>query len=140
MIHGTAVAISDKGIILRGPPGSGKSDLALRLIDNGAVLVADDRIELVRKNNNLFACCPRIIAGKIEVRGIGILNVPYIEETIITMVVNLVTPDQVRRIREPDAINLLGDNVTSLKLVPFEASAVAKVRIALSSLGKTEFL
>src|SRR5262249_13386596 len=66
LVHGTTVALQGEGVLLRGPSGSGKSDLALRLIDGGARLVADDQTEIERTPNGLMACSPATIAGKIE--------------------------------------------------------------------------
>src|SRR4051812_37952187 len=79
-IDGTAVAIGEVAVLLTGASGSGKSDLALRLIDGGAKLIADDRIELVVASGRL--CCrapatmPAELAGRIEARGVGIIPAP----------------------------------------------------------------
>src|SRR5689334_113133 len=75
-VHGTSVALGGDGILLRGPSGSGKSDLALRLIDGGARLVSDDQTELRVFGEELRMTAPASIAGRLEVRGIGILHVP----------------------------------------------------------------
>ena len=75
LVHGTVVAIEGEAMLLRGPPGAGKSDLALRLIDGGARLVADDQALLRRADNQVLARAPAAIAGLIEVRGVGILRV-----------------------------------------------------------------
>jgi len=93
-VHATTVAIEKQGVLLRGPSGSGKSDLALRLINDGAVLIADDRTALTQRDGAVIAQCPVSIAGKLEVRGIGIVDVPYIEEAALSVIVDLVDPDQ----------------------------------------------
>ena len=75
-VHGTSVALGGDGILLQGPSGSGKSDLALRLVDAGALLVADDQTELALVGDGVLMRAPGVIAGRIEVRGLGILRVP----------------------------------------------------------------
>ncbi len=132
-IHATAVAIGNRCVLLRGPSGAGKSDLALRLIDGGATLVADDQTELIREQGDLVARCPSAIAGKIEVRGVGILTLPYVSPATVSMVVNLVAPEEVERLPETACVELLGEQVRLVSLAPFEASAPAKVRSALNS-------
>src|SRR5256885_2398180 len=93
--HGTAVALEGEGVLLRGPSGCGKSDLALRLIDQGARLVADDQTELYIDGNDISMTAPVTIAGRIEVRGLGILNVPYLAHAPLRVVVDLVPSDAV---------------------------------------------
>src|SRR3546814_14236208 len=71
-VHATTVALDGTGVLLRGPAGSGKSDLALRLIDQGARLVADDRTALALEGGRIIARAPETIAGRTEVRGLEI--------------------------------------------------------------------
>ena len=130
-IHATAVVIGNRCVLLRGPSSAGKSDLALRLIDGGAMLVADDRTELIRKEGELIARCPSTITGKLEVRGVGILTLPYVSPATVSMVVDLVAPAEVERLPETACVELLGEQVRQVSLAPFEASAPAKVRFAL---------
>ena len=73
-IHATCVDIEGAGVLLLGPSASGKSDLALRLMDGGARLVADDRVDLALEDGRLVASAPKDIASRIEVRGLGILE------------------------------------------------------------------
>lgn len=136
-IHATAVAIEQQGILIRGPSGSGKSDLALRLIDGGAVLVGDDQIELSREHENLIARCPKTIIGKLEVRGLGVVSVPYIERSKIALVVDLMSPDDIARMPARRTIELCGCPVDVVQVAPFESSAPAKVRIA-AAISPTE--
>jgi HPr kinase/phosphorylase len=82
LVHGTCVALGGKGVLLLGGSGAGKSDLALRLIHDGAVLVADDRVVLTVKASKLAASAPTTIAGLIEVRGLGILKLPVRAATL----------------------------------------------------------
>jgi HPr kinase/phosphorylase len=131
LVHGTCVAIAGHGVLLRGPSGSGKSDLALRLIDGGALLVADDQTRLERDGESLLARPPAAIAGMIEVRGLGLVRLPYLERAPLDLVIDLVSPSEVERLPEANALELLGLTLRHLRLAPFEASAAAKVRLAM---------
>lgn len=130
-VHATAVMIEEKGVLLRGPSGSGKSDLALRLIDDGAVLIADDRTALTHRDGTVVAQCPASIAGQLEVRGIGIMDLPYIAEATLSMIVDLVSSDQVDRLPVRRMEELLGCRISSITVAPFEASAPAKIKMAI---------
>src|SRR5580658_2542678 len=90
LVHATAVAIGGRAVLLRGPSGSGKSDLALRLIDAGARLVADDRSELWRAGDAILVRSPATIAGLIEARGVGILTVDPLPTARLALIVDLV--------------------------------------------------
>ena len=119
------------GILLRGPSGSGKSDLALRLIDGGARLVADDQTELRRTATGVVASAPPTIAGLIEIRGLGLLPCPAVASAPLRLVVDLVAPEQVERLPEPRLCRYLDCAIPLISLAPFEASAPAKLRFAL---------
>ena len=134
-VHGTSVALGGDGILLRGPSGSGKSDLAARLIDGGAQLVADDQADLRLVAGALRMSAPRTIAGLIELRGVGILPVPSVASAVLRLVVDLVPPEQLDRLPEPRRCLLLGMSLPLIVLAPFEASAPAKLRLALRALG-----
>jgi len=133
-VHGTTVAVDGAGVLLRGPSGSGKSDLALRLVDAGARLVADDQTELWRRGDTVMARSPATIAGQMEVRGIGILRFPHLAEAPLRLVVDLVLPDAVERLPEPAACDVLQCSIPLLALTPFEASAPVKLRLAVAGL------
>ena len=131
-IHGTCVAFRGMGILIRGPSGSGKSDLALRLIDNNAKLVSDDQVLAMVKNGEVVLSSPRSIAGKIEVRGVGVINMRYIKSSKLALVVDLVKKSQaIERLPKKKLTKLLGVNVPVIELIPFEASAVIKLKLAL---------
>jgi serine kinase of HPr protein (carbohydrate metabolism regulator) len=130
-VHGTSVALEGEGVLLRGPSGCGKSDLALRLIDQGACLVADDQTELFLDGDEIAMTAPATIAGRIEVRGLGILSVPSVDRAPLRLVVDLVAAAAVERLPEPRHCSLLGRSVALIGLAPFEASAAAKLRLAL---------
>jgi len=88
-IHASCVAIGHQGVLLLGPSGAGKSDLALRLIDDGAKLVADDRTILFVSNRALHAKAPASIKGLLEIRGLGIVELPVRASVKIVLAVQL---------------------------------------------------
>lgn len=137
-VHATAVALDGAGVLIRGPSGSGKSDLALRLIDAGARLVADDQTELALQNQTIVMRAPLAIAGRMEVRGVGIAHVPAAVEAPLRLVLDLVRPNDVERLPELARCELMGIGVPRLAIAPFEASAVAKVRLVLRGLVSPE--
>jgi serine kinase of HPr protein (carbohydrate metabolism regulator) len=130
LVHGTAIAIDGVAVLLRGPSGAGKSDLALRLIDGGAMLVADDQVLLSRAGKQVIARAPASIAGLIEVRGIGLLRVKPLEEASLELVADLVPSDHIERLPEARFEKVLGIDLPLIALAPFEASAAAKLRCA----------
>jgi len=129
-IHGTCISIDGKGILLRGGSGAGKSDLALRLISAGAVLVGDDRVDVSFKNGALIASPPAALAGKLEVRGVGIVPQPFEENAPLLAVIDLVPPERVERMPEPEMVEILGVPLPLWRFAPFESSAVEKVILA----------
>ncbi|MDJ0896080.1 MAG: HPr kinase/phosphatase C-terminal domain-containing protein [Alphaproteobacteria bacterium] len=135
LVHASCVALDGAGVLLRGPAGSGKSDLALRLIDSGAGLVADDQCVLTRTGEALSAEAPVALAGLLEVRGIGIVRLPVCGPAPVRLVVDLVAADAVERLPEPAFCDLLGLHLAQLCLAPFQASAPAKIALAVKALG-----
>lgn len=131
-IHGTSVLISGTGVLLRGGSGAGKSDLALRLIDQGAELIADDRVEVRLDQGRVMASAPAALAGLMEVRGVGIVRRPFISSAELHLVVDLVAPDVVERLPEPEWTQVQEGTprLPRIALAPFEASAPAKIRVA----------
>lgn len=130
--HLTCVVVDGHGVVLRGPSGSGKSDLALRLIDGGAHLVGDDYCILSARDGRLIAAPAPALAGLLEVRGLGIVRLPHVAEVAVSLIVELApppaqTPD---RLPKPASVTLCGVAVRAVALNPFEASAPAKVRVA----------
>ncbi len=130
-IHATVVSIDGNGVVLRGPSGSGKSDLALRLIGDGAFLVADDRCDLATINNAVVASPPVEIAGLLEVRGLGVYRLEYVSTTPVALVVDLSSADAIERLPEAASCTDWGPAIPCIKLAPFEASATDKIQIAL---------
>jgi len=135
LVHATAVAIGGKAVLLRGPPGAGKSDLALRLIDAGAALVADDQAELRRSGNHILVRAPAAIAGLIEIRGLGILRLEIVEEAPLAMCVDLMPSTEIERLPERRFEALLEIAIPLIAVSAFEASAAAKLRLALRAVS-----
>lgn len=130
LVHATTVAIGGRGVLIAGPAGSGKSDLALRLIDRGARLVADDRTLVRADEDAAYAFAPPAIAGKLEVRGLGILSVERVEGVPVSLCVALA--DRVERLPAPRTRTLGGHELPELLLDPRPASAPIKVEMMLA--------
>lgn len=127
LLHATTVAIASKAILITGPSGAGKSDLGLRLIDAGAKLVADDQTIVTRHHDALHAAAPENIRGLIEVRGIGLLRLPYVSQIMVALCVELI-PGAAERMPEPVFSEWEGAKVRTLHLNGFDASTPAKIR------------
>jgi HPr kinase/phosphorylase len=132
-LHATCVALKDNGVLLLGASGRGKSDLALRLIDGGGVLVADDQVAIERCDDVVVARPAVTLRGLIEVRGVGILRLPHRSSCPVRLVVDLDTVGPWPRLPEPSRHRLLGIDLARLHLDPRPASACAKVRLALAA-------
>ena len=128
-VHATSIAIDGRAVLLMGPSGAGKSDLALRLIDRGATLVSDDYTDLSTDGELLLASPPATIAGRMEVRGIGIVATPFTASAPVALVVHL--DALVERMPEPATYTLAERVVPAISLDPFEASAPIKLELAL---------
>jgi serine kinase of HPr protein (carbohydrate metabolism regulator) len=109
-VHASAVKVGGSAILIRGPSGAGKSRLALDLILSGrsgqlspAVLVGDDRVHLATAGGELWVRPPRELAGLIEVRGLGIRRLDFVDAAIVGLVVDLAAPDA-ERLPSPEAL------------------------------------
>lgn len=130
-IHASCIALDNQGVLLTGISGCGKSDLALRLINGGAKLVSDDRTDLRAEQGTLIASAPAAIAGLIEVRQVGLLRMPCVEQVKIALVIELAAPEtRLERMPHAETAEFLGITVRRLRLHPFEASTPAKIRAA----------
>ena len=129
-IHASCVELAGLGVLLRGPSGSGKSDLALRLIDAGGRLVADDRTDLAFEDGALLASAPEPIAGRLEIRGVGIVDLPTVAVSRVGLAADLVPSADVERLPMPRLCAYLGVEIPLIALAPFECSAPAKLRLA----------
>lgn len=143
LIHGTCLAIGGEGVLLVGKPGSGKSDLALRLIDQSGTglsgqlregrLVADDQVVVRRAGDGLVASAPPALKGKLEIRGLGIAELAVVAETRLRLAVRLTPSAEIERL--PDLVrarmDILGVALPLILLDPGNASATARLRAAL---------
>ena len=137
-LHATAVAHWEPGagwraILISGPSGAGKSDLALRLIRRGWRLVADDSVHVFASGEALYAVAPETIAGRIEVRGVGIIGSATRDVVRLVLAVDLGGPAP-ERLPDPETRVLAGRTLPRLRLAGFEASAVEKVAAAIAAL------
>ncbi len=133
-VHASSVAIDGRAVLITGPSGSGKSDLALRLLDRGFALLSDDQTIVRRAGDRLIASAPPQIAGKLEVRGIGILDVDWVTDVPVALLVELKSDIQ----RLPDDSGqrpMLGVPLPLVTIDAMTASAPSKVALALDRLG-----
>lgn len=144
-IHAALIALDEKGLLLMGPSGAGKSDLALRLINRPPMppllnappeLVADDRVVLERRGEQLIGTAPEPLKGLLEVRGIGIISLPFKSEVEISLAIELGAPEKRQRLPETplETVTLEGVALPLLHLGPFEASAPEKLLLAMRHL------
>lgn len=134
MLHATTVARDSRAVIIAGRSGSGKSDLALRLFDRGFTLVSDDQTMVRIADGRLVASAPLSIKGKLEVRGIGIIEVESVDDVPVCLVVEL--SEQVERLPEEGSERLmLGTAVPVVGIDARAASAPIKVDLALARMG-----
>lgn len=132
--------LGDGAAILQGPSGIGKSDLALRCImqpaqfGGGALaasLVADDQVLLERRASSLWARPPAAIAGQLEVRGLGIIDVPHVTEARLRLIIRLAGAEAIDRLPDPAETCILGVTLPFVRIAPLEPSAPLKVLLAL---------
>jgi serine kinase of HPr protein (carbohydrate metabolism regulator) len=132
LFYASSIAIENTAVLIAGEAGAGKSDLALRLIDAGAVLIADDQTLLKLDGETLIASAPASIAGLMEVRHVGLLRFPVATSAPVALYIELAPLDEpLERLPKDDFILLAGKQVRRLRLPPFAASTPAKIRAAL---------
>jgi HPr kinase/phosphorylase len=132
LLHASSVAREGEAVLLLGPPGSGKSDLVLRLIREGWRLVADDQVALHAEAGGLSAAPPEALRGMLEVRGLGILrDLEVAAPAPLRLAVRLVARAGIARLPEPERWAEAGVALPAIRLDPFEASATAKLGFAL---------
>lgn len=133
-LHASCVAIEGRAVLITGISGSGKSDLSLRLLDRGFTLVSDDQTIVRKLGDRLIATAPPTIAGKLEIRGIGIVDMPTVQEVRVALLVELTSDIQ----RLPDDSRerpVLGIKLPLVSVDAMSASAASKVALALDRLG-----
>jgi serine kinase of HPr protein (carbohydrate metabolism regulator) len=133
-LHASTVALDGRAVLISGPSGSGKSDLALRLLDRGFTLVSDDQTIVRRNGEQLVASAPPTIAGKLEIRGVGIVAMPHVDDMPVALLVELTSEIQ----RLPDENRerpILGIPLPLISVDAMTASAASKVALALDRLG-----
>jgi serine kinase of HPr protein (carbohydrate metabolism regulator) len=133
-LHASAVAIDGRAVLIMGPSGAGKSDLALRLLDRGFTLVSDDQTIVRRDGDGLIASAPATIAGKLEIRGVGIVDMESVANVPLCLLVELTSDIQ----RLPDDSRerpILGVPLPLVSIDALTASAASKVALALDRLG-----
>lgn len=135
VLHASCIVIDGHAVLLAGRSGSGKSDLALRLIDRGATLLCDDYTQVIRhRDGRLLATPTPNIAGKIEVRGVGIVEMAHVAEARVALYCDLERP--VERLPLPAVRRLAGVEVPCVAVAPLEASAPIKVELLLKALAR----
>jgi serine kinase of HPr protein (carbohydrate metabolism regulator) len=139
--HGTAVALGGRAALIRGPSGAGKSDLALRCLGLGISaivreplkLVADDQVILKNEGDDLTASAPATLRGKLEIRGVGIVEVDALWEARLVLIADLVHKESIERYPDPwPYVCILGFDVPLVRLSPFENSSALKLVTAIN--------
>jgi HPr kinase/phosphorylase len=115
LVHASCVSCFGRGVLLRGPSGSGKSSLALQLIHRGWLLVADDQVELTTSGGELIAAAPQRLRGWLEIYGLGLCPMPALLRSRIDLIVDLVA-DELERLPAPNTENLLGCTIRHILL------------------------
>ena len=133
-VHGSTVAIGGRAVLITGPSGSGKSDLTLRLVDRGFTLVSDDQTIVKKDGSRLVASAPPTIAGKLEIRGIGIIDMEQIDNVPVALIVEL-TGDIQRMPDDSRERPILGIKLPLITIDAMTASAPSKVVLALDRIG-----
>ena len=123
-----------RGVLIEGPAGAGKSDLALRALALGWSLIADDRTLVWASSGRLYGRAPDALAGLIEVRGLGVVAVPHRAFAAIALAAHCVDAEAVDRTPLPETLSLLGLSLPLVAMAAREPSAPAKLGRALSLL------
>ena len=133
-VHASSVAKEGRVVLITGPSGSGKSDLALRLLDRGFTLVSDDQTIVKKAGDRLLASAPPTIAGKLEIRGIGIVEMDRTDNVPVALIVELTS--DIRRMPDDSRERpILGVKIPLISIDAMTASAASKVDIALDRMG-----
>ena len=143
LLHGSCLAVGDMGVLLLGEPGSGKSDLTLRMIDQpgtglsgnmkSVFLVADDQVVVRFGEGRLWASAPAILAGRMEIRGLGLVTLAHRAEVPLVLAVRLTAVESIERLPELEKsyFEVLGKRLPMILIDPASASAPARIRAVL---------
>lgn len=149
LIHATLITVEGRGVLIKGPSGSGKSDLALRLItcqfapylcETQPKLVADDQVQLIIRDGRLFGSAPANLQGLLEVRQLGIETVPFAKQSMVNLCVSLTPEKDIERLpSNPAAIEIINTiELPSILLDPHQLSAPQKLLMALKNIAKKD--
>lgn len=150
LLHATCVALADFGVLIQGPPGSGKSDLALRLIDQpggghgsrqmAGQLVSDDQVAVCVEGDGLLARPPANLKGKLEIRGLGIVTTCCRDTVRLCLAVRLSPASAIERMPDfsENQIEILGQRLPVVHIDPHACSAPARVRAAVLHFSRKE--
>ena len=132
-IHASFVQWRNKGILFKGKSGSGKSELALKFIENkGAVLVADDVVALKVCENRLTGAAPQIIKGLLEIRNVGISRYEFVNEAEVSLLVNLLpNKENLERLPKNKCENILGVEIPAIDLYAEDQTILEKIIVKL---------
>ncbi len=132
--HASCIEYKGKGILILGESGAGKSDLAIRLLDAGGTLVSDDYVEIINENNLIIAKTAPNIGGMIEVRGVGLMNVDFLEEMKLDLALELLAPNLIDRLPEDLYFEEGNAKIPFYKFDGFCSSAIAKINLIMDKL------
>jgi HPr kinase/phosphorylase len=140
-LHGTCVSVNGEGVLILGAPGTGKSDLALRLIDEPGFgvseslmrgkLISDDQVIVTRQKDKLIASAPSTIQGKLEIRGLGIVSLARRPSVHLLLVVRLQSHSAIERLPDHGTFDILGLALPLVEIDGNSPSAPARLRAAL---------
>lgn len=140
LIHASCVQFLSKGLLIVGPSASGKSDLSLRLMDEGAQLVSDDQVEIRAESTEtgpkILARAPQEIRGLIELRGYGIVTLPYEQSTYLDLVIELKPFKELERLSYLHAYQLLGCSLPKMMVDAAWPSSVSRIKVVLTMLSE----
>jgi HPr kinase/phosphorylase len=131
-LHGTSVEVKERGILISGTPGSGKSSLALQLIDRGAILIADDQTILSLEGQELVLHCPLRLKGIMEIRNVGLCSFPVKPKSFLKLCIQICENETIERLPEPMFIKYHGVKVPLLKLNKGDPVGALKVEMKLN--------
>ena len=132
-VHSSAIVLENNGVLIMGDSGSGKSDLALRLIDNGATLISDDVTVCEKKKNQIYLSSPGQTKGLLEVREVGIITVPFVENVELRLVVKL-EQKEIERMPKKKTCKIFGQTYPMLIINGKNPSSVVKVKVKLNEI------